>query len=87
MNLKILLTIVLFFLLLFDFYILTNPTLAPFPKSDYQQYISGQYSGYGLSEVFTFLDKEKTLTDKEIDGMMNKIMAALEKDLNAEIRK
>ena len=35
----------------------------------------------------TFLDKEKTLTDKEIDGMMNKIIATLEKDLNAEIRK
>ncbi len=36
---------------------------------------------------FTFLDEEKTLTDKEIDGWMSKIMAALEKDLNAEIRK
>ncbi len=36
---------------------------------------------------FTFLDKEKTLTDKEIDEMMNKIMTALEKELNAEIRK
>ncbi len=36
---------------------------------------------------FTFLDKEKTMTDKEIDGMMNKIIMALEKDLNAEIRK
>lgn len=36
---------------------------------------------------FTFLDKEKTLTDKEIDGMMNKIMVALETNLNAEIRK
>jgi len=36
---------------------------------------------------FTFLDKEKTLTDREIDGMMNTIMMALEKDLNAEIRK
>jgi phenylalanyl-tRNA synthetase beta chain len=36
---------------------------------------------------FTFLDKEKTLTDKEIDGMMNKIITTLEKDLNAEIRK
>ena len=35
----------------------------------------------------TFLDKEKTLTDREIDGMMNTIMMALEKDLNAEIRK
>jgi phenylalanyl-tRNA synthetase beta chain len=35
----------------------------------------------------TFLDKEKTLTDKEIDGMMSKIITTLEKDLNAEIRK
>jgi phenylalanyl-tRNA synthetase beta chain len=36
---------------------------------------------------FTFLDEEKTLTDKEIDGWMSKIMAGLEKDLQAEIRK
>ncbi len=36
---------------------------------------------------FTFLDEEKTLTDKEIDGWMNKIMTALENDLGAEIRK
>lgn len=36
---------------------------------------------------FTFRDEEKTLTDKEIDGWMNKIMAVLEKDLQAEIRK
>jgi len=36
---------------------------------------------------FTFQDEEKTLTDKEIDGWMNKIMATLEKDLQAEIRK
>jgi len=36
---------------------------------------------------FTFLDEEKTLTDKEIDGMMNKIIASYEKELNAEIRK
>jgi phenylalanyl-tRNA synthetase beta chain len=36
---------------------------------------------------FLFLDEEKTLTDKEIDGMMGKIMTALETDLNAEIRK
>jgi phenylalanyl-tRNA synthetase beta chain len=40
-----------------------------------------------LAVSFTFLDEEKTLTDKEIDGWMNKIMTALEKDLNAEIRK
>jgi phenylalanyl-tRNA synthetase beta chain len=40
-----------------------------------------------LAVSFTFLDEEKTLTDKEIDGMVNRIMAALEKDLQAEIRK
>ena len=36
---------------------------------------------------FTFLDEEKTLTDKEIDDWMSKIMTTLEKELNAEIRK
>jgi len=34
-----------------------------------------------------FLDEEKTMTDKEIDTLMNKIMQGLEKELNAEIRK
>lgn len=36
---------------------------------------------------FIFRDEEKTLTDKEIDSWMNKIMTTLEKDLQAEIRK
>jgi len=40
-----------------------------------------------LAVSFTFLDDEKTLTDKEIDGMMNKIMTAMETELQAEIRK
>ena len=40
-----------------------------------------------LAVNFTFLDDEKTLTDKEIDGWMNKIMTTLEKNLGAEIRK
>jgi phenylalanyl-tRNA synthetase beta chain len=40
-----------------------------------------------LAVSFTFLDEEKTLTDKEIDGMMNKIIASFEKELSAEIRK
>jgi len=40
-----------------------------------------------LAVSFTFLDDEKTLTDKEIDGMMNKIMSAMETELSAEIRK
>ena len=36
---------------------------------------------------FTFMDSSKTLTDKEIDDMMGKIIAACEKQLGAEIRK
>lgn len=36
---------------------------------------------------FTFLDKEKTLTDTEIDTMMQKIMRTFEQELSAEIRK
>jgi phenylalanyl-tRNA synthetase beta chain len=35
----------------------------------------------------TFLDKEKTLTDKEIDSMVNRIIGFYEKELSAEIRK
>lgn len=34
-----------------------------------------------------FADEEKTLTDKEVDGMMQKLVQSLEKDLAAEIRK
>ena len=40
-----------------------------------------------MAVSFTFQDEEKTLTDKEIDGMMNRIIASFEKELNAEIRK
>ena len=40
-----------------------------------------------LAVNFIFLDEDKTLTDQEIDGWMNKIMTSLEKDLQAEIRK
>jgi phenylalanyl-tRNA synthetase beta chain len=36
---------------------------------------------------FTFLDTEKTLTDKEIETMMSKIISSYEKELNAEVRK
>ena len=36
---------------------------------------------------FTFLDEEKTLTDKEIDSMINKLIQGFEKELTAEIRK
>ncbi len=40
-----------------------------------------------LAVSFTFLDEEKTMTDKDIDAMMSKIIASYEKELNAEIRK
>lgn len=40
-----------------------------------------------MAVSFTFLDEEKTMTDKEIDGWMSRIMTALEKELHAEIRK
>lgn len=36
---------------------------------------------------FTFLDEQKTLTDSEIDGWMQKIMTTLERNLGAEIRR
>lgn len=40
-----------------------------------------------LAVSFTFLDKEKTLTEKDIDSMLFGIMSLLEKELHAEIRK
>jgi phenylalanyl-tRNA synthetase beta chain len=40
-----------------------------------------------LALSLTFLDEEKTLTDKEIDGMVGTIMTSLEKEVQAEIRK
>ena len=36
---------------------------------------------------FTFIDEEKTLTDKEIDTMVNKLIQTFEQELSAEIRK
>jgi phenylalanyl-tRNA synthetase beta chain len=36
---------------------------------------------------FTFLDEEKTLVDKEVDSMVNKLIATFEAELQAEIRK
>jgi phenylalanyl-tRNA synthetase beta chain len=40
-----------------------------------------------LALNLTFSDKEKTLTDKEIESMMNKIIVSFETELGAEIRK
>jgi phenylalanyl-tRNA synthetase beta chain len=40
-----------------------------------------------LAVSLTFLDEEKTMTDKDIDAMMGKIIASYEKELNASVRK
>lgn len=40
-----------------------------------------------LAITFTFTDREKTLTDKEVDGIMQRITDILEKENNAEIRR
>ena len=51
------------------------------------------YEGKGVPEgkksyavAMTLQDDEKTLVDKQIDGVMKKIIAALEKNLGAELR-
>jgi len=40
-----------------------------------------------MAVSFTFSDDSKTLTDIEIDGMMNKLIQCFEKEIQAEIRK
>ncbi|MBC7511822.1 MAG: phenylalanine--tRNA ligase subunit beta, partial [Ferruginibacter sp.] len=40
-----------------------------------------------MAVSFTFLDEEKTMTDKDIDVMMSRIVTCYEKELHAEIRK
>ncbi len=40
-----------------------------------------------MAVSFTFSDDSKTLTDSEIDGMMNKLIQCFEKEIQAEIRK
>jgi phenylalanyl-tRNA synthetase beta chain len=40
-----------------------------------------------MAVSFTFIDEAKTLTDKEIDGMMLRLIQTFEKDIGAEIRK
>ena len=40
-----------------------------------------------MAVSFTFLDEEKTLTDIEVENMMNQIITAYKTELNAEIRK
>lgn len=46
--------------------------------------------GAGMKSMalsFSFRDDEKTLTDPEVDGMMQRIISTFEKNLNAQIRR
>lgn len=54
----LLLSLLLFLSVQFDYFLLTNPVKAPLPTTDYNQYISSEYSGYGLSEIFAYIDRE-----------------------------
>jgi len=40
-----------------------------------------------MAVSFTFIDEQKTLTDKEVDGMINRLIQTFETELHAEIRK
>lgn len=40
-----------------------------------------------MAVSFTFLDEEKTMTDNEIDSLMNRLIKTFENELGAEIRK
>ena len=54
---------ILFPALNFDRFILTDPTKAAFPETDYNQYIGDHPSGYGLDKIFSFIH-EKAKTEK-----------------------
>ena len=49
------LAVLLLFPIVFDSQLLFNPPSAPLPFADYDQYVSGYPSGYGLQKIFTFL--------------------------------
>jgi phenylalanyl-tRNA synthetase beta chain len=40
-----------------------------------------------MAMSFSFRDEEKTLTDEEVELLMQKIIIIFEKELNAQIRK
>jgi phenylalanyl-tRNA synthetase beta chain len=40
-----------------------------------------------MAVSFLFSDEEKTLTDKEVDAMISKLIQGFETDLAAEIRR
>jgi len=60
-GIMLLLVVILFPLLSFDYFILTAPSRAPLPLADANQYIFQHPSGYGLETVYDFiLEKSKS---------------------------
>lgn len=50
--------ILFFWVLRSDFLILTDPAIAPVPRSDLEQYLNGWPAGGGVNDVISFLSKE-----------------------------
>ena len=48
---------IILFAAVFDYWIITNPSRAPLPKNDYNQYVSEHPSGYGLDKTFAYINK------------------------------
>ena len=55
--LALLLFVIFLPLFYFDYFLLTNPALAPFPGTDFNQYVGEHPSGYGLDKIFWHIDK------------------------------
>ncbi len=50
----------------FNFLIINSPEKAPLPELDRIQYITGPYSGSGISEVKTYLETEQARLQQKI---------------------
>ena len=50
--------VVLFPLLKMDYYILTNPIKTNFPQTDYDQLVASHPSGYGVDQVYAYINNE-----------------------------
>ncbi|MCU0241830.1 MAG: glycosyltransferase family 39 protein, partial [Vicinamibacteria bacterium] len=50
----------------FDWWLLTDPPRAPLPRIDRDAYINGWSSGYGVQDVFAFLDARLAASPREI---------------------
>lgn len=56
--LSLLILLILLPSIIFDYYILTDPSKSSLPQTDNNQYIGDHPSGYGLNKIFDFLDEK-----------------------------